>query len=53
MGKTYCKIEETTGQSKLHVDTVLEQLSRYNILSHQAGMRFFSPESYPTQELQI
>lgn len=42
---TYCKIEETTGQSKLQVDTVFEQLSRYNILSHQAGMRFFSPES--------
>lgn len=45
--KTYCDIEDTTGHSKLHSDTDAERLSRYRILSHQAGMRFFSPESYP------
>ena len=47
---TYCNIEETTGHCKLHSDTGDERLSRYNILSHQAGMRFFSPESYPAKD---
>lgn len=45
--ETYCNTEDTTGQSKLHEDTEPERLSRYIILSHHAGMRFFSPESYP------
>lgn len=45
--ETYCNIEVTTGQSKPHEDTEAERLSRYKILSHHAGMRFFSPESYP------
>lgn len=44
---TYCNTDATTGQSKLHVDTEAERLSRNKILSHQAGIRFFSPESYP------
>lgn len=48
---TYCKIEETTGHSKLHSATAAERLSRYKILSHQAGMRFFSPESYPSKQV--
>lgn len=45
--RTYCKIDETTGHSKLESDTEADRLSRYIIRSHQAGMRFFSPESYP------
>lgn len=45
--QTYSKIEDTTGQSKLDAATEAERLSRYKILSHQAGVRFFSPESYP------
>lgn len=49
--KTYCDIEETTGHPKQHSDTEAERLSRYRILSHQAGMRFFSPESYPTEQI--
>nr|GMC50186.1 hypothetical protein Iba_chr01bCG14700 [Ipomoea batatas]GME02048.1 hypothetical protein Iba_contig3595CG0010 [Ipomoea batatas] len=49
MQASYCKIEDTTGQSKLHVVTELGRLSRYKILSHQAGIRFFSPESYPAK----
>jgi hypothetical protein len=44
---TYCKIDDTTGQSKLHSETGAGRVSRYIILSHQAGIRFFSPESYP------
>lgn len=37
------------GQSKPHSETVDVQgrLSRYITLSHQAGILFFSPESYP------
>lgn len=51
--KTYLDIEETTGHSKLHSDNKADRLSRYKILSHQAGMRFFSPESYPRENSQI
>jgi len=44
---TYCKIDATTGQSKLQSEAGATRVSRYIILSHQAGIRFFSPESYP------
>lgn len=44
---TYCIIDDTTGHSKLHSPTEFDLLSRYIILSHQAGILFFSPESYP------
>jgi len=47
--ETYCDIEDTTGQSKLHSAPKCFLLSRYRILSHQAGIRFFSPESYPAE----
>jgi hypothetical protein len=43
-------IEATTGQSNEHSATDTERLSRYSTLSHQAGIRFFSPESYPTSK---
>lgn len=49
--ETYCIIEATTGHSKLHSVSCFVRLSRYNILSHQAGMRFFSPESYPFRRI--
>lgn len=42
---TYSAIDETTGHSNEHSATEMERLSRYSILSHQAGMRFFSLES--------
>jgi len=38
-------IEATTGHSNEHSATDTERLSRYSTLSHQAGIRFFSPES--------
>jgi len=44
-------IDETTGHSNEHSATGAERLSRYNILSHQAGIRFFSPESYPINKI--
>ena len=44
---TYCKIDDTTGHSKLELVAEVARLSRYIIRSHQAGIRFFSPESYP------
>lgn len=43
-------MEATTGHPKLHSTVVLDRLSRYNTRSHQAGIRFFSPESYPKVE---
>lgn len=43
--ETYSDTEETMGHSKLHSVPEVRLLSRYKILSHQAGMRFFSPES--------
>lgn len=45
--ETYSTMDATTGQSKLHSESEDDRLSRYNTLSHQAGIRFFSPESYP------
>lgn len=51
--ETYRKIEATTGHAKLHSDVGEDRLSRYNILSHQAGIRFFSPESYPEKEISV
>lgn len=49
--KTYCITDETIGHSKLQSDTGATRLSRYIIRSHQAGMRFFSPESYPVKNV--
>ena len=43
--ETYSDIEQTTGQSRLHSELEEVRLSRYNTLSHQAGIRFFSPAS--------
>lgn len=40
-------MDATTGHSKLHSESEDDRLSRYSILSHHAGIRFFSPESYP------
>ena len=40
-------MDETIGHSKLHSDTGPHLLSRYITQSHHAGIRFFSPESYP------
>lgn len=45
---TYSDTEQTTGQSKEHSVPELARLSRYRTRSHQAGMRFFSLQSYPT-----
>jgi hypothetical protein len=42
---SYDVIEATTGHSNEHSATDTERLSRYSTLSHQAGIRFFSPES--------
>lgn len=44
-------IAATTGHSSEHSATDTARLSRYSTLSHQAGIRFFSPESYPTRQL--
>ena len=49
--KPYNVIEPTTGHSSEHSATDTERLSRYNIRSHQAGIRFFSLESYPTEQM--
>lgn len=40
-------MEAATGLPKLHGIEGAARLSRYSTLSHQAGIRFFSPESYP------
>jgi hypothetical protein len=45
--KSYAVIAATTGHSNEHSAIDTERLSRYSILSHQAGILFFSPESYP------
>jgi len=43
----YIIVDETTGHFKLHSVYEIDWLSLYITLSHQAGIRFFSPESYP------
>lgn len=43
-------MEAATGNAKLDGIEGAVWLSRYSTLSHQAGIRFFSLESYPKVE---